>query len=48
MQTPTPRYDLLRVFALFSSAREMYEILQILKRIAKAMCTTDFANAPVL
>ncbi|MEH1888198.1 MAG: type I restriction endonuclease subunit R [Nostoc sp.] len=40
-QTPTPRYDLSRVFALFTSVREVYEILQILKGIGQAI-------APVL
>ncbi|BAY22126.1 hypothetical protein NIES2100_18890 [Calothrix sp. NIES-2100] len=36
-QAPTPQYDLSRVFALFTSNRELYAILQILKRIAVAI-----------
>ncbi|MEH2110708.1 hypothetical protein [Nostoc sp.] len=36
-QTPTPQYDLSRVFALFPFAREGYKILQILKGIGKAI-----------
>lgn len=33
----TPQYDLSRVFALFTSARELYNILQILKRIGQVI-----------
>ncbi|MBD2206278.1 type I restriction endonuclease subunit R [Calothrix sp. FACHB-1219] len=36
-QNPTPQYDLSRVFALFTSNRELYAILQILKRITHAI-----------
>ncbi|MEH2161783.1 MAG: hypothetical protein V7K38_12215 [Nostoc sp.] len=39
-QTPTPQYELSRVFALFTSAKEVYDILQILKSISQAMSTT--------
>ncbi|WP_242054907.1 hypothetical protein [Nostoc flagelliforme] len=35
MQTNTPQYDLSKVFAPFASARELYAILQILKRIGQ-------------
>ncbi|MEH1951834.1 MAG: type I restriction endonuclease [Nostoc sp.] len=34
-QTNTPQYDLSRVFAPFASARELYAVLQILKRIGQ-------------
>ncbi|MEH2303662.1 MAG: type I restriction endonuclease [Nostoc sp.] len=34
-QTNTPQYDLSRVFAPFASARELYTVLQILKRIGQ-------------
>ncbi|MEH2239395.1 type I restriction endonuclease [Nostoc sp.] len=34
-QTNTPQYDLSRVFAPFASARELYDVLQILKRIGQ-------------
>ncbi|QLE50100.1 type I restriction enzyme HsdR N-terminal domain-containing protein [Nostoc sp. C057] len=34
-QTTTPQYDLSRVFAPFTSARELYAVLQILKRIGQ-------------
>jgi hypothetical protein len=33
-----PQYDLSRVFALFTSARELENILQILQRIGQAIC----------
>ncbi len=33
-----PQYDLSRIFALFTSARELYNILQILKRIGQTIC----------
>ncbi|MBG1265167.1 type I restriction endonuclease subunit R [Nostoc sp. WHI] len=46
-RSPTPQYNLSRVFALFTSAREVYEILQILKRIGQAMSTTGVDAAPV-
>ncbi|MBH8565271.1 type I restriction endonuclease subunit R [Nostoc sp. CENA67] len=36
-QAGTPRYDLSRVFALFTSVREVYEVLQILRRIGQAI-----------
>ncbi|PMB01574.1 hypothetical protein CEN49_27370 [Fischerella thermalis CCMEE 5273] len=36
-QAETPQYDLSRVFALFTSKKELYEILQILKRIGEAI-----------
>lgn len=36
-QVETPQYDLSRVFALFTSNRELYAILQILRRIAVAI-----------
>jgi hypothetical protein len=32
------QYDLSRVFALFTSAKELYNILQILKRIGQVIC----------
>jgi hypothetical protein len=32
-QTNTPQYDLSRIFAPFASARELYDVLQILKSI---------------
>jgi hypothetical protein len=34
-QTNTPQYDLSRVFAPFTSARELYSVFQILKRIGE-------------
>ncbi|MGH7998335.1 MAG: type I restriction endonuclease [Brasilonema sp.] len=37
IQAETPQYDLSRVFALFTSAKELYSILQILKRISQAI-----------
>ncbi|MEH2375860.1 hypothetical protein [Nostoc sp.] len=45
-RSPTPEYNLSRVFALFTSAREVYEILQILKGIGQAMSTMGCAYAP--
>jgi len=36
-QKETPQYNLSRVFALFTSARELYSILQILKRFGQAI-----------
>ncbi|AFY32874.1 type I restriction enzyme HsdR N-terminal domain-containing protein [Calothrix sp. PCC 7507] len=36
-QAETPQYDLSRVFALFTSVRELYSILQILKRFGQAI-----------
>lgn len=36
-QDPTPQYDLSRVFALFTSNKELYAILQILKRMTHAI-----------
>jgi hypothetical protein len=36
-QAETSKYDLSRVFALFTSKRELYEILQVLKRIGQAI-----------
>ncbi|MEJ1932444.1 type I restriction endonuclease [Nostoc sp. NIES-2111] len=33
-----PQYDLSRVFALLTSAKELYNILQILKRIGQTIC----------
>lgn len=33
-----PQYDLSRVFALFTSAKELYNILQILKGIGQVIC----------
>ena len=33
----TPQYDLSRVFALFTSVKELYNILQILKRIGQVI-----------
>ncbi|MDZ8187399.1 MAG: hypothetical protein RMX96_21450 [Nostoc sp. ChiSLP02] len=36
-QIPTPEYGLSHVFALFTFAREVYKILQILKRIGQAI-----------
>ncbi|MDM9382146.1 type I restriction endonuclease subunit R [Chlorogloeopsis sp. ULAP01] len=40
-QAETPQYDLSRVFALFTSKRELYEILQILKRIGQVIAPTN-------
>ncbi|MDZ7963842.1 MAG: type I restriction enzyme HsdR N-terminal domain-containing protein [Nostoc sp. DedSLP03] len=40
-QTNTPQYDLSRVFAPFTSARELYAILQILKRIGQLISPTS-------
>jgi hypothetical protein len=37
LQNGTPQYDLSRVFAPFTSARELYSVLQILKRIGQAV-----------
>jgi hypothetical protein len=37
LQMDTPQYDLSRVFAPFTSARELYSVLQILKRIGQAV-----------
>ncbi|WP_243146773.1 type I restriction endonuclease subunit R [Scytonema sp. UIC 10036] len=34
-QEGTPQYDLSRVFTLFTSARELYSVLQILKKIGQ-------------
>jgi len=34
---PTPQYDISRVFAPFTSAKELYLILQILKRLGQAI-----------
>ncbi|MEH2171856.1 hypothetical protein [Nostoc sp.] len=39
-QTNTPQYDLSRVFAPFASARELYAVLQILKRIGQLISPT--------
>lgn len=39
-QAGTPQYDLSRVFAIFTSARELYNILQILKRIGNVISGT--------
>ena len=36
-QAGTPKYDVSRVFALFTSKRELYSILQILKRIGQVI-----------
>ncbi|MDJ0617832.1 MAG: type I restriction endonuclease subunit R [Calothrix sp. MO_192.B10] len=36
-QTGTPQYNLSRVFALFTSKRELYEILQVLKHIGEVI-----------
>lgn len=36
-ETGIPQYDLSRIFALFTSARELYNILQILKRIGQTI-----------
>ncbi|MBD2166035.1 hypothetical protein H6G04_16705 [Calothrix membranacea FACHB-236] len=36
-QAETPQYDLSRVCALFTSNRELYETLQVLKRIGQAI-----------
>ncbi|MFN6475380.1 type I restriction enzyme HsdR N-terminal domain-containing protein [Nostoc sp. DedQUE07] len=41
MQTNTPQYDLSRVFAPFTSARELYAVLQILKRIGELISPTS-------
>ncbi|MDZ8093848.1 MAG: type I restriction enzyme HsdR N-terminal domain-containing protein [Nostoc sp. DedQUE05] len=41
MQTNTPQYDLSRVFAPFTSARELYAVLQILKRIGQLISPTS-------
>jgi hypothetical protein len=40
MQAETPKYDLSRVFALFTSVRELYSVLQILKRFGQAIAPT--------
>ncbi|MEI2582287.1 type I restriction endonuclease subunit R [Scytonema sp. PRP1] len=37
VQAGTPQYDLSRVFAPFTSARELYSVLQILKRFGQAV-----------
>jgi hypothetical protein len=37
LQNGTPQYDLSRVFAPFTSARELYSVLQILKQIGQAV-----------
>ncbi len=37
MQSETPQYNLSRVFAPFTSARELYSVLQILKRIGQVI-----------
>ncbi len=37
LQTGTPQYDLSRVLAPFTSARELYSVLQILKRFGQAV-----------
>ncbi|MDF5714223.1 MAG: type I restriction endonuclease subunit R [Rhizonema sp. NSF051] len=37
VQTDTPQYDLSRVFAPFTSARELYSVLQILKRFGQVV-----------
>ncbi|MDF5720167.1 MAG: type I restriction endonuclease subunit R [Rhizonema sp. PD37] len=37
VQTDTPQYDLSRVFAPFTSAGELYSVLQILKRFGQAV-----------
>ncbi len=36
-QVGSPQYDLSRVFTLFTSARELYNVLQILKNIGRVM-----------
>jgi hypothetical protein len=36
-RTNTPRYDLSRVFAPFTSSRELYNVFQILKRIGQVI-----------
>jgi hypothetical protein len=38
-----PQYDLSRVFALFTSAKELYKILQILQRIGQVICQKPHA-----
>jgi hypothetical protein len=40
-QTNTPQYDLSRVFAPFASVRELYAVLQILKRIGQLISPTS-------
>ncbi|MEH2212989.1 type I restriction endonuclease [Nostoc sp.] len=40
-QTNTPQYDLSRVFAPFVSARKLYAVLQILKRIGQLISPTS-------
>ncbi|NMG22466.1 type I restriction endonuclease [Brasilonema bromeliae] len=37
VQADTPQYDLSRVFAPFTSVRELYSVLQILKRFGQAV-----------
>ena len=37
LKTDTPQYDFSRVFAPFTSARELYSVLQILKRFGQAV-----------
>ncbi|WP_414544661.1 type I restriction endonuclease [Nostoc sp. CCY0012] len=37
-EVDTVQYDLSRVFALFTSAKELYNILQILQRIGQTIC----------
>ncbi|MDF5728496.1 MAG: type I restriction endonuclease subunit R [Rhizonema sp. PD38] len=37
VQTDTPQYDLSRVFSPFTSVRELYSVLQILKRFAQVV-----------
>lgn len=37
LQMNTPQYDLSRIFAPFTSARELYSVLQILKRIGQTV-----------
>lgn len=41
LQADTPQYNLSRVFALFTSAKELDSILQILKRIGQTISLTS-------
>jgi len=41
VQAGTPQYNLSRVFAPFTNARELYSVLQILKRFGQAVTSED-------
>jgi len=44
VQAGTPQYNLSRVFAPFTNARELYSVLQILKRFGQVVTSAELVK----